>query len=423
MRKYQNVLSKKSGSSKKSNSKKEEEKKKEKEKEKKKDKDKDKDKYKEVNNNKDSKIDEKDIKNLNDTLNKSGGGNNGDDDDSLTKKKKKKKKVKFIGFVENDVKRYIIGQDYPVRQIITAVYKALTFKKIKSNILIIGKSGTGKTETVKQIARVLNIPCTIEDATKYTSEGYYGADVVDMIYNLLDNADNDYEKASKGILAIDEIDKKLGHEDTSNDVAGVEVLKSLLKIIEGTTVKVELPNDEFKWDYDKWDFDTSGLIVVMMGCFPGLDKIRDKRLNVNKLGFDVSEKLSENSRENRILKKELIDYGMPEEFVGRIDTIIEMNQLTVDDLEKILKYSKLSILEKYKTELKKLGIKVKYSDNLCRLIAEEALQIDTGARELKNVVNDVFADILYKVFSNPKAFRKCVLSDEIVKDNTKYELS
>ena len=423
MRKYQNVLSKKSGSSKKSNSKKEEEKKKEKEKEKKKDKDKDKDKYKEVNNNKDSKIDEKDIKNLNDTLNKSGGGNNGDDDDSLTKKKKKKKKVKFIGFVENDVKRYIIGQDYPVRQIITAVYKALTFKKIKSNILIIGKSGTGKTETVKQIARVLNIPCTIEDATKYTSEGYYGADVTDMVYNLVENAGYDFEKARKGILAIDEIDKKLGHEDTSNDVAGVEVLKSLLKIIEGTTMKVDLPDPGVEWMFDTRSFDTSGLIVVMMGCFPGIDKIRDKRLNINRIGYDMSEKLSENSRQKRILKKDLIEYGMPEEFVGRIDTIVEMNKLTVDDLEQILKRSKLSIMRAYKAELKKLGVKVRYSDNLCKIIAEEALQIDTGARELKNVVNDVFGDALYRIFSNPKTYKKCVLSDEVVEDNTRYELS
>ena len=356
-------------------------------------------------------------------MTQNGGSDNGDDNTNLEKKKEKKRKLKNIVTIENRVKRYIVGQDYPVRQVITAMYKAQTFNNIKSNILIIGKSGTGKTETINQISRLLKIPYTIEDATKFTSEGYYGRDVVDMIYDLLNNADNDYEKARRGILAIDEIDKKVGHEDTSNDVAGVEVLKSMLKIIEGTTVRVEIPKKIDCWDFDDIDFDTSNLIVVMMGCFPGIDKIRDKRLNINRLGFDTSEKTSKNSRQNRILKKDLIDYGMPEEFVGRIDTIVEMNRLTVDDLEQILKHSKLSIMKAYIKELRKLGLKIKYSDNLCRIIEEEALQIDTGARELKNVVNDVFEGVLYKIFSNPNVYKKCVLSDEIVKDNTRYELS
>lgn len=409
MKKYRNVLNEKIGDSKKTYSKKEEEKRKKENKEK--------------SNKKDSTADNIDVDDLKKNMTQNGGSDNGDDNTNLEKKKEKKRKLKNIVTIENRVKRYIVGQDYPVRQVITAMYKAQTFNNIKSNILIIGKSGTGKTETIKQISRLLKIPYTIEDATKFTSEGYYGRDVVDMIYDLLNNADNDYEKARRGILAIDEIDKKLGHEDTSNDVAGVEVLKSMLKIIEGTTVRVEIPKKIDCWDFDDIDFDTSNLIVVMMGCFPGIDKIRDKRLNINRLGFDTSEKTSKNSRQNRILKKDLIDYGMPEEFVGRIDTIVEMNRLTVDDLEQILKHSKLSIMKAYIKELRKLGLKIKYSDNLCRIIAEEALQIDTGARELKNVVNDVFEGVLYKIFSNPNVYKKCVLSDEIVKENTRYELS
>lgn len=120
-------------------------------------------------------------------------------------------------------------EEEQVRQIITAIYRAINFKTIKSNVLVIGNSGTGKTETIKQIAKRLHIPYTIEDATKYTQEGYYGADVNDMIYNLLENANLDIEKAQKGIIVIDEIDKKAGHEE--NDVSGTKVLKSLLKII------------------------------------------------------------------------------------------------------------------------------------------------------------------------------------------------
>ena len=155
--------------------------------------------------------------------------------------KRRKKKIPEIQNVEKTVLQSIIGQDKQVRQIITAIYRAINFKSIKSNVLIIGSSGTGKTETIRQVAKRLHIPYTIEDATKYTQEGYYGADVNDMIYNLLENAEMDMERAQNGIIIIDEIDKKAGHEE--HDVSGTEVLKSLLKIIEGTRIKIPSPDE------------------------------------------------------------------------------------------------------------------------------------------------------------------------------------
>ena len=322
-----------------------------------------------------------------------------------------------IKSVEKSVLQCIIGQDAQVRQIITAIYRAINFKTIKSNVLIIGNSGTGKTETIKQIAKQLHIPYTIEDATKYTQEGYYGADVTDMIYNLLDNADYDVEKAQNGIIVIDEIDKKAGHEE--HDVSGTEVLKSLLKIVEGTKIKISL--DEFF--EDTVDFDTKNIIIIFLGAFSGLDKIRDKRLNSNPLGFQAQNIAMKEKQKSKFLKQDLVAYGMPEEFVGRIDTIIEMNNLTKEDLSLILKKSKLSIFKKYRSELRKMGISLSYNTKLFECIAERSLALDTGARELSNTVNFIFENILYDILANPGKYKKCTLDLDIVHDNTKYELS
>lgn len=333
---------------------------------------------------------------------------------------KKNRRLPDIKRLENEVLQCIIGQDMQVRQIITSIYRAKKFKSIKSNVLIIGKSGTGKTATVKEIAKRLHLPYTIEDATKYTQEGYVGADVEDMLYNLLENANGDVQRAQNGII-IDEIDKKSGTEGFGErDVSGSEVLKSLLKIIEGTVVKLQIGDE---WEERIVDFDTKNIIIVFLGAFSGLDKIRDKRLKAKQLGFVSQEKTTENKPKTRFLKQDLVSYGMPEEFVGRIDTIIEMNELTKNDLALILRNSKLSIFRKYQSELRELGISLDYDGKLFEVIAEESLALDTGARELSNTVNRIFENISYDIFSNKKNYTKCKLSLDIVKDNTKYELS
>ena len=242
--------------------------------------------------------------------------------------------------VEESVLRSIIGQDEPVRQIITAIYKAIVFKSIKTNLLIIGDSGTGKTETIRQILKVLNLPYTIEDATKYTQEGYYGADVEDMFYNLYENANKDIERAQNGVIVIDEIDKKAGNGFSGErDVSGREVLNSLLKLIEGS--KVEVPTDEKPYEID---FDTSNLIIIFLGAFSGLEEIRKKRLNSTRPGFALNG-ASESKQDTRLLKQDLIKYGLPEEFVGRISTIVEMNKLTKHDLASILRKRYFALLQ------------------------------------------------------------------------------
>ena len=327
-------------------------------------------------------------------------------------------KLPHIKTLEKKVLKYIVGQDDQVRQLITAIYRAKSFGSIKSNVLIIGNSGTGKTATVVEVAKRLNIPYTIEDATKYTQEGYYGADVNEMIFNLLENAENDIERAQNGIIIIDEIDKKSGHDE--HDVSGVEVLKSLLKIIEGTVIKIP-SKDYFSGSME--DFNTKNLVIIFLGAFSGLGKIRDRRLNKQPLGFSISEPKKEDKQKSKYLKQDLVEYGMPEEFVGRIDTIIEMNNLTKENLASILKDSKLSIFRKYEKELSKRGVSLEYDEKLFELIAEASLVLDTGARELANTVNRIFENISYDIFSNKNNYKKCKLFLDIVKDNTKYELS
>ncbi len=335
------------------------------------------------------------------------------------KKKSYTRRVPSIQNLEKDVLQCIIGQDKQVRQIITAIYRSIKLKNIKSNVLIIGNSGTGKTETIKQVAKRLNIPYTIEDATKYTQEGYYGNNVEDMVYNLIDNANGDLERAEKGIIVIDEIDKKAGR-GIERDVAGAEVLKSLLKIIEGTTIAYISPENII--DEEFTSFDTKNLIIIFLGAFEGLDEIRQKRLNRNPLGFVKNADVRKT--DERYLKKDLVEYGMPEEFVGRIDTIIEMNKLDKENLTLILKKSKLSVFLKYENELKRKGLTLVYDEEkLFENIAEASLELDTGARELANTVNYIFENIIYDILVNPKKYTKCILDSGIVYDNTKYQLS
>ena len=213
------------------------------------------------------------------------GGTENVPDVSEEADKIKEKIFPTISQAEGEVLKSIIGQDKQVRKLLTAIYRSIYFGTLKSNILIIGNSGTGKTETVKQIASKLGLPYTIEDATQYTQEGYVGLSITDMISHLiqstdldLETANYDYETAEHGIIIVDEIDKKAGDDD---DISGTKVLHSLLKIIEGTVVPIDLDGIG-----EPYMFDTSDLIIIFLGAFEGIDEIRDKGLK-NQLAFQV----------------------------------------------------------------------------------------------------------------------------------------
>ena len=195
----------------------------------------------------------------------------------------------------------------------------------------------------------------------------------------------------------------------------------MLKIIEGTIIK--LPSIEDPFAEEMINFDTKNIIIIFLGAFSGLDKIRDKRLNTNELGFSTMNETNREKQKTRFLKQDLVEYGMTEEFVGRIGTIVEMNKLTKQDLLLILKKSKLSIFRRYQAELRGRNIQLSYNEKLFESIAEESLALDTGAREISNTVNYIFENIMYDIFANPNKYKKCTLDLDIVHDNTKYRMS
>ena len=330
--------------------------------------------------------------------------------------------------VEHNVLKAIVGQDQQVRTLLTTILKSSYFVDLKSNILVIGKSGTGKTETIKQIAENLELPCVIEDANEYTQAGYVGSNVDDIVYHLIQKANCDLEMAEHGIVVIEEKKKKAGRNNiVGRDISGRDVLNSLLKIIEGKQYTINMSfTTEDGITKRRFTFDTSKIIFIFLGAFSGLDEIRDKRIGKNKIGIKVekSDEIIGSDPRVKYTKHDLVEYGMPEEFVGRIDTIVEMNDLTKENLASILQNSKLSIFKKYEENLSLFNIKLEYDPKIFEEIASVSMEVDTGARELSNTVNYVFEKIMYEVLSGRNLGNcTCTLDLDIVHDNSKYTWS
>lgn len=330
--------------------------------------------------------------------------------------------------LENQVNSTVIGQEDVVKSVCTKIYEGLLFPNLKNNILLIGKSGTGKTEIIRQISEHLNIPCTIEDSTMYTEEGFVGASVTQMITNLISEANGDIDLASKGIIFVDEIDKKAqSTSDRYGEVNKGGVLKSLLKLIEGTEINISNPNFNFDMDMGEimMKFDTSNIIFIFGGAFEGLDKIKDKRLKKQtQIGFasaEVNHIVINDYMNTSFIKEDLIEYGIPAEFVGRISGIYETHELQKNDFVKILDHSKKSQFRKYEEILKYLGIDLEFSNQIFELIADNAKKGSTGARELNSYVSHIFEKIIYDIFSGKaKNYSKCVIDDKIVFNNANY---
>lgn len=337
--------------------------------------------------------------------------------------KVRRKRFPTIVETEKFILRTVKGQDEQVRSVVTAAYRSIKFDNIKSNVLIIGKSGTGKTEIMRQLAKKLNRVFITVDANEFTQEGYVGRDVSEIIEELITEAEGDVEAAQRGIVFIDEIDKKAGSVGIERDVSGRGVLNSLLKLIEGKVMKIPDPEDD--WGQQLIDFDTKHLIIFLAGAFEGIEKIKNERLDTKKIGFSASKPDAQTEKvTTKYTKQDLIDYGLPEEFVGRIDTIVQMNELSEDVLVEILETSRGSVLKAYKDALKNTyGVSLKYNKDILRDIAKKASSKKTGARELSNVVNYMFEKILYDVMAAKKGrYKTCTLLKGIEADNTKYIL-
>lgn len=328
--------------------------------------------------------------------------------------------------LESTVNDTVIGQEQIVKSICTKIYEGICFPNIKNNILIVGKSGTGKTEIVRQIANNLEFPLVVEDATRFTQEGYVGASVDEMIYDMIREANNNISLAQRGIIFVDEIDKKANKYANYSDISKGDVLKSLLKIMEGTKVQIDNPNF---WENPAKNelsisFDTSNLIFIFGGAFEGIDKIQDKRLKQSSgIGFSSIEEKAiviNNNSLKSFTKEDLIEYGMPTEFIGRITNIYETNNLDESNLVKILANSKGSIFKKYEAIFKAADIQLEYPKTLFLNIAQKAKMYPTGARELNSQVSYIFEGIIYDLLNNKKDYKKCVLEEGILNDNKKY---